>query len=336
MALRVGIIGAGEIASIHAEALIRAGAQLVACYDRDFQKARVLADKFGATPLLDVAEVIAAADVIYICTRHDSHAVLVQQVAAAGRAIFVEKPLAMDLASAEVAARAVTVAGVPFGIGFNHRWAPANAAAFARMVVDRVSPYHILVRVACPPFMDGWAGSVKEGGGVLVCLGSHGFDLLEALHPRSRAITISCVTARQRLPPGAMPDTAAAWVRMADGCLATVILHDHSPPSLAIDPGGQLLSWEVTASGRTYRGGSLQGWQCWSGDVGTPPKQESPVADPLERWGYAPQARAFLTSLATHRAYPVGITAGLRAAALVEAAARSAALGGAPTPVSEV
>lgn len=336
MTLRAGFIGCGDIAEKHAAALLKAGGvEIAASHDVIPERAAAFAERFGGAPAQSAAAVIRRADVVYICTRHDSHVELIEQAAAAGRAIFCEKPLAIDWAGALRAARAVHRAGVPFGIGYNHRWARANLEAARALRQAGEPPFHIHLRMACAPFMEGWPSDPVQGGGVLVCLGSHAFDLLQFLHDRTPE-AISCQTARRRLPEGSLPDTAVAWVRYPDGCLATVALHDHAPPSFALDPGGELLAWEVvTAGGRAYRGGSLKGWEAW----GVTRLLQRPAAEPgltgfdafNETWGYAPQARAFIESLNERRPFAVGLRAALLAAAQVEAASQSARQGGVPT-----
>ena len=77
-----------------------------------------------------VEELLAAADVdaVAICASTDTHADLIVAAARAGKAIFCEKPVSLDLAEVDRALAAVEAAGVPFQIGFNRRFDPAHQA----------------------------------------------------------------------------------------------------------------------------------------------------------------------------------------------------------------
>ena len=68
------------------------------------------------------------ADAVAICTSTDTHADLIAAAARAGKAIFCEKPVSLDLAEVDRALREVEAAGVPFQIGFNRRFDPAHQA----------------------------------------------------------------------------------------------------------------------------------------------------------------------------------------------------------------
>ena len=81
-----------------------------------------------------VEELLAADDVdaVAICSSTDTHADLIVAAARAGKAIFCEKPVSLDLAEVDRALAAVEAAGVPFQIGFNRRFDPAHQAVARR------------------------------------------------------------------------------------------------------------------------------------------------------------------------------------------------------------
>ncbi len=100
MAIRLGIIGAG----IMGERMLRAAegqraegnVQVAAVWDRD---AAVL-ERLGAPGAASAEAVIGAADCIYVATPPASHLGYARAALAAGKAVFVEKPLAVDVADA--------------------------------------------------------------------------------------------------------------------------------------------------------------------------------------------------------------------------------------------
>lgn len=127
--LRVIVIGCGNMGSSHARAYARtAGFTLAGLVDRDTVRARKLADELGGPPVFaEVAEAYARAnpDVVCICTYPDTHHALVMQALAAGKHVFVEKPLAPTVEQAEEIARAAAAAGRKVVVGYILRHHPA-------------------------------------------------------------------------------------------------------------------------------------------------------------------------------------------------------------------
>ena len=84
-----------------------------------------------------LGEVLAdpSIDTVVLATPHSQHVEQIVQVAAAGKAVFCEKPLAFSAVQARRALQACETAGVTFGLGHDKRWAPA-VQALAELVAD--------------------------------------------------------------------------------------------------------------------------------------------------------------------------------------------------------
>ena len=126
----------------------------------------------------EVGELLASPDVdaVAICTSTDTHAELIDAAARAGKAIFCEKPVSLDLAQVDRALAAVDEAGVAFQIGFNRRFDPAHASVRAAVAAGEVGDPH-LVRIssrdpAPPPI-----GYIRESGGIFLDMTIHDFDM---------------------------------------------------------------------------------------------------------------------------------------------------------------
>lgn len=125
------VVGAGRIGALHARHLLGAveGARLVTVVDLDESAARR-----ASGGVAGVAGDISAAlsdprvDAIVIASPTDRHVEHLQAAAAAGKAVFCEKPVAKTLADTRRALAAVAASGVPFQIGFHRRFDPAYAA----------------------------------------------------------------------------------------------------------------------------------------------------------------------------------------------------------------
>jgi myo-inositol 2-dehydrogenase/D-chiro-inositol 1-dehydrogenase len=132
--MRVALIGAGRIGQRHAATLASAipRAELVVIADvhgpaAEALAARVRCDRWTADPTAVLAD--PAIDAIVIASSTNSHASLIIGAAEAGKQIFCEKPIALDLDATDRALDAVERAGVRLQMGFQRRFDKAYAKA---------------------------------------------------------------------------------------------------------------------------------------------------------------------------------------------------------------
>lgn len=178
--VRIGVIGVGRIGSMHADLLARQvpGAEVTRVVDAYAPAAQAVGARLGVPAAASIDELLAADDVdaVAICTSTDTHADLIVAAARAGKAIFCEKPVSLDLAEVDRALAAVQAAGVPFQIGFNRRFDPAHAAV-ARAVADgevgEVQIVRITSRDPAPPPLE----YVRTSGGIFLDMTIHDFDM---------------------------------------------------------------------------------------------------------------------------------------------------------------
>ncbi|WCB96486.1 Myo-inositol 2-dehydrogenase [Baekduia alba] len=226
-AVRIGILGLGRIGTLHAELLARrvAGARVTRVFDVDGARAAAVGAALdvvvagSATALLEADDV----DAVAICTSTDTHAALIEAAARAGKAIFCEKPVSLDLAAVDAALDAVVDASLTFQIGFNRRFDPAHAAV-RRAVADGVVGAPQLVRVTsrdpAPPPLSYAATS----GGLFLDMTIHDFDMARFV-TGSEVVRVSAFGAARVVPELAElgdVDTAVVVLEHADGCLTTI------------------------------------------------------------------------------------------------------------------
>ncbi len=121
--LKVGFIGSGWIAGVHARALGSIpGVRLTACMDADPEHAEQLASWTGCRPTTEVAEVLDACDAVWVCTPPTCHREHVIAALAAGRHVYCEKPLAGALADGRAIAKVAAGTDLLAAIGFNQRF----------------------------------------------------------------------------------------------------------------------------------------------------------------------------------------------------------------------
>jgi len=125
--VNIAVIGTGRMGSVHTRNIARLipEADLVAVCDIRLEVAQAVADELGIQRVVkDYHELLADKDIeaILIATSTNTHAFIMKDVAAAGKHIFCEKPLALDLADIDAALDAVGKAGVKLQVGFNRRF----------------------------------------------------------------------------------------------------------------------------------------------------------------------------------------------------------------------
>ncbi len=175
----IAILGTGRIGKMHAELIARQvpGLDLHSVFDVYTEGAQAVADDVGTGRAESVDEIMASSvDAVAICTSTDTHVDLVVAAAEAGKAIFLEKPVSLNLEEVDRAVAAVKAAGVPIQIGFNRRFDPAHAAVQAAVADGSVGDVHmvkITSRDPAPPPID----YIKVSGGIFCDMTIHDFDM---------------------------------------------------------------------------------------------------------------------------------------------------------------
>jgi myo-inositol 2-dehydrogenase / D-chiro-inositol 1-dehydrogenase len=176
--VRIAVIGVGRIGSMHAELLARQvdGAEVACVADAHEETARAVGAELGVQAMSVDDALAGDADAVAICSSTDTHADLIAAAARAGKAIFCEKPVSLELAELDRALAAVEAAGVPFQIGFNRRFDPAHQAvhdAVASGEVGEPQLVRISSRDPAPPPL----AYVKVSGGIFLDMTIHDFDM---------------------------------------------------------------------------------------------------------------------------------------------------------------
>jgi myo-inositol 2-dehydrogenase / D-chiro-inositol 1-dehydrogenase len=160
------------------------GARLVAAADPD-PAARDRAERITRVPVHERAEEAidrADVDAVVITSATPSHAPLAVAAARAGKHVYVEKPLALDIAEARRVLAAVRQARVIGAVGFNFRAHPLHQRAAALVRAGRVGTLRAVQSAFCEPVaaerMPAWKRRRETGGGVLLDLASHHVDSL--------------------------------------------------------------------------------------------------------------------------------------------------------------
>jgi len=233
--VRVGIVGAGLIGHSHAFMLTRCREphDLIGVFDTDTVRCEKFASDWGIGAFGSLDDLLAVTDAVFVCTWTSAHLEVVDAASRQGHAIFCEKPLGTDLASARVVASTISGAGVVEQVGLVLRSLPAFLA-LRELIRDR----DVVGRVMNVVFRDDqyipiqglyastWRADVERAGsGALLEHSIHDVDLLEWLVGPIRSVTAR--TAEFHHIAG-IEDSVAALIGFDDGVSATLnsIWHD--------------------------------------------------------------------------------------------------------------
>jgi predicted dehydrogenase len=184
--VRLGVIGAGSFArSVHFPLLRRMTDRfsVTGVATRSGLSSAVAAREAGAAvSTSDYRELLAREDVdaVLIATRHDQHAHLATEALAAGKGVFLEKPLALELAELDALLDSVASAGLPFLVGFNRRFSRATKLLRERLAAH-AAPAVLQYRVNAARGGPADWSRTEEGGGRAVGEACHMLDFLHAV-----------------------------------------------------------------------------------------------------------------------------------------------------------
>jgi myo-inositol 2-dehydrogenase/D-chiro-inositol 1-dehydrogenase len=176
--INAALFGAGRIGKIHAANLAaQAGVRLKYVIDVHAESAQALADLHGASvTTVEAALADPTVQAVIIASSTDTHADLILRAAAAGKAIFCEKPVDLTLERARACAAAVEKHHVPCMLGFQRRFDPTFAALKERLLAGEIGTPELLVvtsRDPGPPPVS----YIKVSGGIFKDMLIHDFDI---------------------------------------------------------------------------------------------------------------------------------------------------------------
>jgi predicted dehydrogenase/threonine dehydrogenase-like Zn-dependent dehydrogenase len=164
-------------------------------------------------------------DAVVISTRHHLHATMAQEALAAGKHVFLEKPMALNKDELRTLTSAIQESSALFTVGFNRRFSPLSAE-IKKALVHRKRPMIINYRVANTLQPEtSWVHDPEEGGGAILGECCHFFDLVHwfvGVEP----VSLFAEGGNTAHPGGRLYDTALITLRFADDSVATITFID--------------------------------------------------------------------------------------------------------------
>lgn len=226
MAIRMAVIGAGRIGQIHATNAARnPGVVLAGIADAIPEAAQKLASELGA-PVVTVDGIFAdpSVDAVLVGSSTDTHADLIQRAAKAGKHIFCEKPVDLDLARARDCEKVVQASGKICLIGFQRRFDPTFSALKARLDAGEIGQPEALSVISRDPGAPPVA-YLQRSGGIFKDMLIHDFDIFrwilgeeaETVYATASALTDPAIASEAN-----DADTTAVTIRTVGGRLAQI------------------------------------------------------------------------------------------------------------------
>ena len=224
--VRIGLIGAGRIGRVHAQAIMSQvpAAKLMMVADVMAEAAESLAQKYHIQATDRYHDILGnpEIDAVLICSSTDTHSQIIIEAAEAGKQIFCEKPIDHDLARIDQALAVVEQAGVKLMVGFNRRF-DANFRQVRQMVGEGKIGWPQILRITsrdpAPPPIE----YIKVSGGIFLDMTIHDFDMARFLFGEVEEVYVAgAVLVDEAIGAVGDVDTAVITLKFTNGALGTI------------------------------------------------------------------------------------------------------------------
>jgi len=324
------LVGGGFIGPLHAANIAaRPDARLRWIVDVNLAAAEALAAKHGGRPTgeLDRALEDDDVDAVMICTPPRTHASIIERAAKAGKAVFCEKPIDLDMARVLSCGDVLDAAGTPFFVAFNRRFDPSHRALHDALRAGEIGQIEMAVLSSRDPEISPPDYVAAMPYGIFYDTMIHDFDMVRWLmadEPVEIIARTACMLDAVT-NPHRDPDTAMVMLRMAGGALVHVnssfrAVYGYDQRIEVFGERGMLIS-------RNRQPTTVERY----GADGV--RQDPLLYFFLDRYAesYARELGEFIAALSERRPPPIGFDDGRRALLIAESAVESAKSG---APVS--
>jgi len=335
--------------SIGLQTMIEAGivdASVVAVHDVDNERAAGFGEMNHAAVVAGADEVLDRCDVVWVCTPTATHQSIVEAAVARGRAVFCEKPLATSLDGAEAMARAIAASGVKAQVGLVLRSSPVFVMLRDVLTSGRLGrPMAAILRddqyfPVQGAYASTWRSDAElAGGGCLIEHSIHDVDILRFC--LGEVTEVGCTTANFAGYRG-IEDLAIVSMQFESGAMAEIVSVWHEILSRGSTRRLEVfcqrgLAWvdnEFTGPLHIETSDGVDVCPCpppvWISDL---PLGDDEVGNAIRT--YVEADRAFLDAVASGTTPEPSFAEALAAHRIVDAAYRSAALGGSRVELSD-
>src|SRR5688572_18690722 len=315
--LKIGFLGAGYIAGVHASILARdERVQIAAVHDVVKSRAKQLASASGAKVAHSVAEVLALCDTIYITTPNTQHTELAVLAVEERKHVFCEKPMATSIADAQRVLAAAQKGTTVFQVGHNRRFAPVYAE-LKRMLRETHQPHSAHIKMNRGELQTPeWVGDPKITGGFLYETTIHMFDMMRFLFGEVK--TLQAVGSKHEYKE---TDDFSVLLTFENGMHATLA---SSADASWLFPFERV---EVFCHHATIVTREMESLVYSEGLEGKHSEYSTHQLSKEEKWGYAQENRAFIDSIINDQPPAVTAEDGFKSVELVDGVYQSVKTG---------
>lgn len=315
--LKIGFIGAGYIAGVHAAVLSRdERVEIASVYDLETERAAQLARSVGAHAAHNVAEVLSSCDTIYIATPNTQHTELAILAIEESKNVFCEKPMATSIREAGRVLAVADKSDNVFQVGHNRRFAPVYAE-LKRMLNGTHQAHSAHVKMNRGELLNPeWVGDANTTGGFLYETTIHMFDMLRFLFGEVKTLQAAGSTHQY-----AETDDFSVLMTFENGMHATLA---SSADASWLFPFERV---EVFCHHATIATREMESLIYSKGLEGKRVEYSVHQLSKEEKWGYAQEDRAFIDSIIAGEPAKVTAADGFKSVELVSAVYESVRTG---------
>jgi myo-inositol 2-dehydrogenase / D-chiro-inositol 1-dehydrogenase len=330
MAHRLGIVGTGGVAGIHAAILAKdPRVKVHSFFDIDSKRSSAMAAQFDGKSARSLAELLENSDAVFICTPNTTHEEVASQILEAGKHVFCEKPFALNLTSATRLRDNAVRSSLIYQVGHNRRFAPVYKILKEAIDTNALRPLSVHAKMnrgelVNPP----WVWNADLTGGFLYETPVHMFDLMTFFFGKVEWVQVAARShGRGEL------DDFSILLSFESGLQATMKTYAHASWHYPFE------RFEVYGMHSTYETFEMDSISFTNGLNSRTTSYDFSLAGMHEQWGYVEEDRLFIDALEGKSRVPVSAEDGFRVVQLIDACYRSAKTGtrvDLATPVNKV
>ena len=312
---KIGIVGTGGVAGIHAAILAKdPRVKLHGFYDVQPSLSQAMASRFDGRAARTLEDLLQECDAVYVCTPNTTHEEVASQVLKAGKHLFCEKPFALNLESADRLRNLSVRAGHIYQVGHNRRFAPVYKILKKAIDGNELRPLSVHAKMnrgelVNPP----WVWDARLTGGFLYEAPVHMFDLMTFFFGK-----VCWVQVAARAHEKGELDDFSILLEFESGLQVTMKTFAHASWHFPFE------RFEVYGMHSTYETFEMEKISITSGLGNRTTTYDFSLASMHEKWGYIEEDRLFVDALEGKSAAPVTADDGYNVVALIDACYRSA------------
>ena len=316
--VKIGIIGAGGIAKVHASNLLQdERVSIIGIADIDSNRAASLASEVGeAKPVQSLEELFElGVDAVYVTTPNRLHVEPVKKCLENDVHVFSEKPMATSLQEAEQIRESATRSKAIYNLGMNRRFASVYKRVKELIVSGELTPYLAHIKMNRGELLNpAWTADPEVTGGFIYETPVHLIDLCRYLF--GEVETVRCV-AKQNLSEKELDTFAITFIFQA-GTIANFVTYAHAGWSFPFE------SIEVYGKYATVRTEEMEKVMVALGLNQPIQTEDFQQLTTNEKWGYIEEDRRFIDAIVNGTEPPVPVEDAYQSARLIEAIYESA------------